>query len=154
MTRTLTVEGTGSRRLVAADLEPLLAPGADGKVQASRLARVSLLVRDRGRLVGAAACRHGGADFCVDELAILPADSDDLADDMLDLLETVAIAGGYGRIGVCSTSRSLRRAIRLLGYMPQRLGKRVCFVRILTTLPEIRQSAMKPMRQMRANRSQ
>ena len=139
MKKTLTFAGS-SGHLAVDDLRPLLVTGAQRVAQERRLRNASIVIRDDRRIVAAAVCRSHGDDLRVEEVAIATSQMhDDLADQVIDMLETAALAGGYSRLVVCSTAGELRRALRLLGYVPQTRARRLCFVRRLETMPENRQ---------------
>ena len=68
---------------------------------------------------------------------------DEMADVVLDALETAALVAGSERLVVFSASRPLRRAMRLLGYVPQTVGQRLGFVHhVQTTDTALRQRRM------------
>ena len=129
MTGRLVVEGTRGRGLTPALLEPLLVAGADRESQADRLRQATLVMRHEQTVIAAALCRQLGPELRVEELGMVRAHGDDeMADVVLDALETAALAAGCDRLVVFSASRPLRRAMRLVGYVPQTVGNRLGFV--------------------------
>ena len=126
----LSIEGTRGKPVKPSVLEPLLVCGLERDAQAERLAQASLLLSSDDRLIAAAVCRQTAREMRVDELGMIRANGDDeMADLVIDALETAALAGGSERLVVFSASRPIRRALRLLGYVPQTVGQRLGFVR-------------------------
>ena len=129
MTGRVLLEGTRGRALAPSVLEPLLVCGSDRDVQADRLRHATLLLRSGDTVIAAAVCRQIGRELRIEELGMVRANGDDeLADVVLDALETAALVAGNERLVVFSASRPLRRAMRLLGYVPQTVGQRLGFV--------------------------
>jgi hypothetical protein len=149
----LCVEGINASQLAGQQLEPLIVAGEEGQEQRKRLRRVSMLIRDRGFLIAAVACRRSAADLRIDEVALAKGAGGELPEEIVDVLETIAVVGGCERIILVSASRAIRRAVRLLGYVPQRRGKRLYFVRQVM-LPDSRQSGTCVMRHGASERSQ
>ena len=141
MTGRVALEGTRGRALAPPVLEPLLVCGADRDAQAERLRQATLVIRDGDEVIAAAVCRLAARELRVEELGMVRANGDDeMADVVLDALETAALVAGSERLVVFSASRPLRRAMRLLGYVPQTVGQRLGFVHhVQTTEPALRQ---------------
>lgn len=136
MTGRVAIEGTRNRALAPAALEPLLVCGADREAQAERLRHATLVLRTDEGVIAAAVCRHMPRELRIEELGMIRANGDDeLADVVLDALETAALVAGSERMVIFSTSRPLRRAMRLLGYVPQTVGQRLGFVHNVQTSP-------------------
>ena len=134
MTGRVALEGTRGRMLAPAVLEPLLVCGADRDAQHERLRQATLVVRDGESVIAAAVCRQSCREFRIEELGMIRANGDDeMADVVLDALETAALVAGSERLVVFSASRPLRRAMRLLGYVPQTVGQRLGFVHHVQT---------------------
>jgi hypothetical protein len=140
MTGRLAIEGTRGRTVPAAALDPLLVCGADREAQAERLQHATIVLRSEDAVIAAAVCRQQGREMRVDELGMVRANGDDeMADVVLDALETAALVAGTERLVVFSASRPLRRAMRLLGYVPQTVGQRLGFVHHVQTADGPRQ---------------
>ena len=133
--RRLTFAACAGQELAPGELRPLLVTGAQRAAQEQRLRHASVLIRDEHRIVAAAVCSRHGEDLRVDELGIIARGAhDELADQVIDMFETAAIAGGFSRLVLCSTAGELRRALRLLGYIPQTQARRLCFFRRMNTV--------------------
>ena len=143
MTGRVAIEGTRGRVLAPSVLEPLLVCGADRDAQAERLRRATLVIRTDESVIAAAACRQTPRELRIEELGMVRANGDDeMADVVLDALETAALVAGSERLVVFSASRPLRRAMRLLGYVPQTVGQRLGFVHYVQTTETVRQRRM------------
>ena len=116
-----------SGSLGSAQIRGLVVSGAWRTAQERALQNSSIVISRGEDLVAAAVCRPAGADLRIEEIGIRDAE-EDLPDQLIDMLETIALAGGYARLIVSSSSGSVRRALRLLGYTPQTEGRRLCFV--------------------------
>ena len=133
--RRLTFAACAGQELAPAELRKLLVTGTQRAAQEQRLRHASVLIRDEHRVVAAAVCSRHGEDLRVDELGIITRGAhDELADQVIDMFETAAIAGGFSRLVLCSTAGELRRALRLLGYIPQTQARRLCFFRRMNTV--------------------
>jgi hypothetical protein len=144
MTGAVTIEGTRGRALTPDALEPLLVYGADREAQAERLRSATLLISAGESVIAAAVCRQLPRELRVEEIGMVRAHGDDeMADVVMDALETAALVAGSERLVVFSASRPLRRAMRLLGYVPQTVGQRLGFVHhVQSTEPALRHRRM------------
>lgn len=143
MTGRVAIEGTRGRTLAPGILDPLLVCGADRDAQAERLRQATLVIRTDEAIIAAAVCRQTARELRVEELGMVRAHGDDeMADVVLDALETAALVAGSERLVVFSASRPLRRAMRLLGYVPQTVGQRLGFVHHVQTA----ETTMRPRR--------
>ena len=116
-----------SGSLGSEQMRGLVVSGAWRAAQERALQNASIVISRGEDLVAAAVYRPAGADLRIEEVGIKDAE-EDLPDQLIDMLETIALAGGYTRLVVSSSSGSVRRALRLLGYTPQMEGRRLCFV--------------------------
>jgi hypothetical protein len=90
-----------------------------------------LSITRRDCVVATAACTIHGPTYRVEELTFQSRVDEEVYEQVIDLLETTTLANGGRRLVICSSSRRLRRALRLLGYAPHASRRRVCFVRTL-----------------------
>lgn len=115
------------------ELDELVVTGPERAAQRQRLAGPSLLFSIDDRPLAMAAYEIAGAEFVVSECALqrrLKGD-DELAELVIDGLETVALAAGATRLVIFSSSRVVRRAVRTIGYVPRGSADRIGFERRL-----------------------
>ena len=126
------LEGTDT--LAPDDLDELVVTGPEREAQRSRLTGSTLLFSLEDRPLALAAFTNLNGEFMVSECALqrrLKGD-DELAELVIDGLETVALAAGATRLVIFSSSRVVRRAVRTIGYVPRGSADRTGFERRLT----------------------
>jgi hypothetical protein len=113
------------------DLDNLVVRGSDHAAQLHRLTGPLLLFSVEDRAVALAAFRVRDGDFHVTECALLRklGGDEELAELVIDTLETVALAAGASRLIIYTASRALRRVIRIVGYVPRSTTERTGFER-------------------------
>ena len=113
------------------DLDDLVVRGVDHAAQRHRLTGPLLLFAVDDRVVALAAFRLHDGDFHVTECALVRrlGGDDELAELVIDALETVALAAGASRLIIYTASRVLRRVIRIVGYVPRATTERTGFER-------------------------
>jgi hypothetical protein len=113
------------------ELDSLVVRGADRTAQRHRLTGPLLLFTIEDRAVALAAFRFRDGDFHVTECALLRklAGDEELAELVIDTLETIALAAGASRLIIYTASRVLRRVIRIVGYVPRATTERTGFER-------------------------
>ena len=124
---------TGTDDVPPDELDELVVTGPEREPQRARLAGPTLLFSLDDRPLALAAYDMGPGEFTVSECALqrrLKGD-DELAELVIDGLETVALAAGASRLVIYSSSRVLRRAVRNIGYVPRTAAARVGFERRL-----------------------
>jgi hypothetical protein len=115
------------------ELDELLVTGPEQAAQRQRLSGSSLLFSIDERPLALAAYEVANGEFTVSECALqrrLKGD-DELAELVVDGLETVALAAGAVRLVIYSSSRVVRRALRTIGYVPRGSADRIGFERRL-----------------------
>lgn len=123
----------GTDTIAATELSELMVTGPERDAQRARLSGPTLMFWIDDRPLALAAYEVQGADFFVNECALqrrLKGD-DELAELVIDGLETVALAAGASRVVIHSASRVLRRAVRTIGYVPRSTPDRTGFERRL-----------------------
>jgi hypothetical protein len=115
------------------ELDELLVTGPEQAAQRERLAGSSLLFSLDERPLALAAYEMTSGEFMVTECALLRRlkGDDELAELVVDGLETVALAAGALRLVIFSSSRVVRRALRAIGYVPRGAADRIGFERRL-----------------------
>lgn len=124
----------GTDAMPADELDELVVTGPEREAQRSRLTGPTLLFSLDDRPLALAAFEHSNGEFTVSECALqrrLKGD-DELAELVIDGLETVALAAGATRLVIFSSSRVMRRAVRTIGYVPRGSADRTGFERRLT----------------------
>ena len=125
---------TGTDGLAPDELDELVVTGPEREGQRTRLAGPTVLFSLDDRPLALAAFAAGDGDFTVTECALqrrLNGD-DELAELVIDGLETFALATGATRLVIYSSSRVLRRAVRTMGYVPKATADRIGFERRLS----------------------
>lgn len=115
------------------ELDELLVTGPEQAAQRQRLSGSSLLFSIDDRPLALAAYEVAGGAFTVSECALqrrLKGD-DELAELVVDGLETVGLAAGATRLVIFSSSRVVRRVLRTIGYVPRGSADRIGFERRL-----------------------
>ncbi|HVL67853.1 MAG TPA: hypothetical protein VM364_11370 [Vicinamibacterales bacterium] len=122
---------SGTSILPPPDLDALVVRGAERAAQRHRLRGPLLLLTVEDRPIALAAFRMTDGEFQVTECALLRklAGDEELAEVVIDTLETVALACGASRLVIYTASRVLRRVIRLVGYVPRATPERTGFER-------------------------
>lgn len=122
---------SGAATLPPADLDALVVRGAERAAQRHRLDGPMLLLSVDDRPVALAAFRVADGEFQVTECALLRklAGDEELAELVVDTLETVALAAGASRLVIYTASRVLRRVVRIVGYVPRATPERTGFER-------------------------
>jgi hypothetical protein len=124
----------GTETLAPEELDELVVTGPEREAQRSRLTGSTLLFSLEDRPLALAAFSHLNGEFTVSECALqrrLKGD-DELAELVIDGIETVALAAGANRLVIFSSSRVVRRAVRTIGYVPRGSAERTGFERRLT----------------------
>ena len=84
--------------------------------------------RRAGRVVAAGQWRCTSDALQLDGFSILSAE-EEVADLVIDALETAALAAGVARLVVVSPDAEVRRYCRALSFRPMRQGRRLAFLR-------------------------
>lgn len=124
----------GTDAIAPDELDELVVTGPEREAQRARLAGPTLMFTLDDRPLAVAAYEAGNSEFTVTECALqrrLKGD-DELAELVIDGLETLALATGATRLVIYSSSRVLRRAVRTIGYVPKATAERVAFERRLS----------------------
>lgn len=122
---------SGADAIPPAALETMVVSGADREAQRRRLRGPMLLLSLDERPVAVAAFSVRGGEFVVSECALLRklGGDEELAELVVDGLETVALAAGASKLVIYTTSRVLRRVVRVIGYVPRATPERLGFER-------------------------
>jgi hypothetical protein len=125
---------TGTGAVAPDELDELVVTGPEREAQRARLAGATLMFSLENRPLAVAAFEAGHGEFTVTECALLRRlqGDDELAELVIDGLETVALASGASRLVIFSSSRTLRRAVRTIGYVPRATADRMGFERRLS----------------------
>jgi hypothetical protein len=116
------------------ELDELVVTGPERHAQRARLTGPTLLFSLDDRPLALAAFDTAHGEFTVSECALqrrLKGD-EELAELVIDSLETVALAAGATRLVIYSSSRVIRRAVRTIGYVPRGSAERIGFERRLS----------------------
>ena len=125
---------TGTEAIAPDELDELVVTGPERAGQRARLAGPTLLFSLDDRPLAVAAFEAGDGELTVTECALqrrLKGD-EELAELVIDGLETFALATGATRLVIYSSSRVLRRAVRAIGYVPRATPERMAFERRLS----------------------
>lgn len=115
------------------ELDELVVTGPEREAQRRRLTGPTLMLSLDDRPLAVAAYETAADEFTVTECALqrrLKGD-DELAELVIDGLETIALASGASRLVIYSSSRVVRRAARTIGYVPRAAADRIGFERRL-----------------------
>jgi hypothetical protein len=124
----------GTEALPPDELNELVVTGPEREAQRARLTGSTLLFSLDDRPLALAAFETANGEFIVSECALqrrLKGD-EELAELVIDGLETVALAAGATRLVIFSSSRVMRRVVRTIGYVPRGSAERTGFERRLT----------------------
>jgi hypothetical protein len=115
----------------AATYEDLVVTGAEREAQLKRLHGPMLMLSLEDRPVALAAFTMAEGEFRVHECALVRklGGDEELAELVVDGLETVALAAGASKLVIFTASRVLRRVVRVIGYIPRASADRMGFER-------------------------